>query len=126
MNDHPQYPSVPYNDTLTVDVVSADVYDLPFWNKRGEGSLAIFQEWLAGVIKKIPAEYMHTADIEISSAGGYEGSHNATITISYSRPLTKKEIDKRNANTKSAAARDLARARAQYEYLKAMFTEDKK
>lgn len=90
-NSHPYYPGIDYIDTVKVRVIQTDVFDTPFWNKEQEGSLKLFQEWLAQQITTIPPEYLHAADIEIDSEGGYEGEHHAVIGIHYVRPMTPEE-----------------------------------
>ena len=51
--------------------------------------------WLQQFLGQVPIEYRDTATIEINSVGSYEDSHYATIEISYQRPPTEGEKQRR-------------------------------
>ena len=96
---HPRYPEIDWNDCVKITVVQSSIFDVPFWNKSCEGTLAIFQKWLQEQIDQIPEPFRHAADIEIDSEGGWEGEHHATIEITYWRPANAAEIAERHAET---------------------------
>jgi hypothetical protein len=56
-----------------------------------------FIAWLQEQLSKIPPPFRASAKIEIESEGGYDGDHNATITIKYWRPETPDETQRRIA-----------------------------
>lgn len=120
MTDHPCYPGVDWNSTIKITVVESDIYEMPFWN-IGHGSLLIFKKWLAEQEAQIPAEFLHSADFEIGSVGGYEGDYNATIEINYTRPMTTEEIQENRQRIAEKEAVKEYNLRREYEKLKSRF-----
>jgi hypothetical protein len=79
-----------------------------------------FLAWLAEKIDSIPAEHRESALIEINSYIEYYSSQ-ATIKITYSRPITSAEIDAENKkaetvkrNREQEERQQLARLQAKY------------
>ena len=86
-------------------------------------NLADAVAWLQAFLDQVPAEYRHTAKIEIDSVGSYEDSHYANIEISYQRPPTDEEKQARLAKEHQRNDARQAERRQQYECLKTEFGE---
>lgn len=100
---------------ITIKTFDAEQYDgdFPFsYDTRLTDVISWFQQKL----EEIPSEYRGSAVCEISSTGGYESSHYATIRIEYTRPETAEECADRKAAERSRAEeckqRDIAKAKA--------------
>jgi hypothetical protein len=108
----------------TVYVVDQEQYEsgpFAFGESYEDGSLKRVIESLIAIRESIPAEFRERARCEISSTGGYEGSHYATIEVSYERPETPEETANREENAGRARALADAKQRAEYDKLKAKF-----
>lgn len=44
-----------------------------------------WREWLEEMFSRVPEEHREQATLEIESEGGYDGSHNAAVTVYYWR-----------------------------------------
>lgn len=64
--------------------------------------------WFARVLNDIPEPYRAGATIDISSTSGYDESHYAEITVSYTRPETDEEEAEREAKEHADADRKRA------------------
>lgn len=60
-------------------------------------------KWLQNIVAQAPPKFRSAVKIEIDSESSYEGSHYASIEISYWRPPTAVEIAKRRAAAKAQA-----------------------
>lgn len=82
--------------------------------------LADFLLWVERLKDKIPEEYHHTARVVISAEMHYEQEF-PTCVVSYTRPETKEETERRKKQEhRDRTSRELYE-RAQYEALKAKF-----
>lgn len=93
-------------------------YDGDWPPEDAPGFLAWFQDY----IDSVPDERRDTLRIELSSESGYEGSHYASIEISYTRPETPEEVFIRLAKRTELVAQNereelaaLAALKAKYE-----------
>lgn len=72
--------------------------------------------WLNDLLQSIPSEFRGDAKCEIDSRSGWEGSHYATIEISYRRPETDEEMVQRHAKERARidvrAAEEIAALKA--------------
>lgn len=64
-----------------------------FGDNYSDGSLDLVIQSLLDIKNSIPEEYRASARCSIDSEGGYEGSHYATIEVTYVRPATDEEIE---------------------------------
>lgn len=104
-----------------VTVVSQDRYGqgpFVFGESYEDGSLDRVIESLHKIRNSIPEEYRTKARCEISSEGGYEDSHSASITVKYYRPETPGETAAREAEMANETAAKEAQEKSAYEALK--------
>ena len=80
-----------------------------------------FSEWLQAQIATIPEEFRETAAIEVDSEDGYEGSHYASISIVYWRPMTDDERAELARKEEEGRKQEEHRARAMYDHLRQRF-----
>lgn len=80
---------------VVVSVVNQEQYDggtFDFGNSYEDGTLDRVLASLNSIRDQIPEEFRSTARCEIESRSGYEGSHYASIAVSYTRPATTEEV----------------------------------
>ena len=106
-------------ETTTVYVFSAEE-GTATWGEMPE-LLPEFIAWLAERLNEVPEEYQEVTKIKIDSTGGYDESPNATVEITYARPMTKEEIAERRVREENWRKQRVAEARRKYEELKAFF-----
>jgi len=109
---------------VTETVVSQERYDdgpFYFGASYEDGSLDRIIASLIAIRETIPAEYRDSARCEIDSESGYEGSHYASIEVSYSRPETAEETLERERHKMAETVAAEQKQRAAYEALKAKF-----
>ncbi|HDZ39115.1 MAG TPA: hypothetical protein ENH62_12645 [Marinobacter sp.] len=97
----------------------------PIWdfmpNLNYGAKLSDFIDWLNKMTEEIPAEYRGTAEIEITSEGGWEGEHHVEIIIRYTRPKTAQEIRDHEAIEARTAKQEENHERAIYDRLHRRF-----
>jgi hypothetical protein len=79
----------------TVRVVRQQIHDsgpFNFGATYHDGTLDKVMTSLAKIRQSIPAVYRKTARCAIDSESGYEGSHYASISVTYERPETDAEV----------------------------------
>ena len=107
-----------------VTIVDQERYDggpFEFGSSYESGSLNRVIDSLLAIKEQIPAEYRDIARCEISSSGGYEGSHFASIEVNYERPETPDETVDRERQEQATILDAERKQRATYEALKAKF-----
>lgn len=99
-------------DLPTVEIMNWICYgnDIP---ETGAEFIAEMQKHLAA----IPADCRHTAKFELN--GGYDES--TSISLTYKRPLTARELKARDNEHRRNVENILARERAEYARLKAKY-----
>lgn len=102
---------------IKVHVFDAEHHD-DNWPPSG---LMEFSQWLQEQIAKIPEEFRETAAIEVDSVDGYEGSHYASISIVYWRPMTDDERAERARKEEEWRKQEEQRAREMYDHLRQRF-----
>lgn len=110
--------------TVTVTVASQERYDegpFSFGASYTDGSLSEVIDSLIAIRDSIPAEYRSAARCEIDSESGYEGSHYASIEVTYERPETDEEVTRRLHQESVKAKIDRAAEYAAYERLAKKF-----
>lgn len=119
-----------YNEVweTQVTVVQQERYDagpFDFGAIYEDGTLDNVIHSLMAIRDSIPEEYRADARCEIGSESGsesgYECSHYASIEVRYYRPELPEETSRRLATEREMAEAEIAKARAQYEMLKAKF-----
>lgn len=86
-----------------------------------DGSLADVRASLEAIWTNIPEAYRDNAQCEISSVGGYENSHYASIEVTYIRPATDEEIAAVAEVLKARLAQTRRAELAAYEALRAKY-----
>lgn len=100
--------------TKRITILSQEKYDGGMFCFGGgtEGSLDAVMDSLKEIRESIPPEYRHLATCEIASIGGHEGSHYATIEVTYDRPEIPQEARDRETRIRygemQAEAHELA------------------
>lgn len=102
-----------------VTVVSQEEFDEGPFNF--DGTLDEVMANLAAIREMIPEGFRADARCEISSKGGYESSHYATIEVSYYRPMTRDELAQEEAALQFQRQYREACEREQFEALKKKF-----
>lgn len=105
------------NRPVTVALFAQEQYDGEWMPDDLMGAVA----WLQAFLDQMPVEYRDTAEIEISSVGGYEGEHSASIQISYRRPPTDAEKQGLLNDEHRQSAANKAERHRQYLRLKTEF-----
>jgi len=103
------------NDKIRITVLHQEQYDGGPFPFSYDAKLDAVIKCLKYIRSGIPSAYRDSATCEIDSVGGYEGSHYASMTISYLRPMTNTEKNQRDDYQKREAAEQLERARSYYE-----------
>ncbi len=97
---------------------NAEQYDAEF---DVPTKLCAIGTWAEQYLSDVPAEFRDSVNIDISSTGGYEGSHYAYIEIYYYRPETDEEMDERIRQETDSLAKYENNERQKYAELKAKF-----
>lgn len=111
----------------TITVVSQERHDDgPFCFGAGyeDGTLAAVIDSLTKIRDSIPKRYRAKARCEIDSESGYEGSHYASINVSYDRPETDAEVIERLTIESERARIEQRKDRANLAALKAKLGEN--
>lgn len=103
----------------TVTLVNQERYDSgPF---EFDDKLVSFVSKVAVILESIPMEFRNSAEIEIDSHSGYEGSSYASIKIEYARPASAEEKAACDAQIEDRRAWERDRELAQLNALKAKY-----
>lgn len=94
---------------ITITIFDKEKYEGKDWPERAAVS---YIKWFAGKTNEAPHEYRDSVEIKLSSVGGYDGDHDASIRITYKRPETQKEtqlrLDRERVREDSVKKRELA------------------
>lgn len=107
--------------SLTETVLHQEEYDGGAFQFHGKLDAVIRS--LEAIRKKVPEKYRKTARCKIESTGCYEGSHYATIEVTYRRPETDKEVIERLRQAATAKMLCEREERQRLETLKAKYAE---
>lgn len=107
--------------SVTETVLHQEEYDGGAFQFHGKLDAVIRS--LEAIRKKAPEKYRKTARCKIESTGDYEGSHYATIEVTYRRPETDKEVIERLRQAATAKMLCEREERQRLETLKAKYAE---
>lgn len=98
-----------------ITVFKQERYDGQWPPEHGNSFIA----WFQAKLNEIPEEHRGNARIELDSQSGYEGSHYASIEITYRRMETEEEAKSREAEEERSRQDAIADAEARVARLKA-------
>jgi hypothetical protein len=112
---------------VPIPVCVQEQYDeglFDFGNTFEDGTLDRVIRSLEAIRESIPEEYRAAATCGIMSESGYEGSHYARIEVSYDRPETDEEMQRREKRDRDHEAAIRREERALLKRLQNKYRDD--